>query len=48
MESYGEGGKIHLSSATANLVFSSPGMHLVHRGKMEIKGKGDMDTYWLS
>jgi len=45
MESHGEPGKIHLSETTALLLGEK---YLCEpRGRMEIKGKGLMDTYFL-
>lgn len=46
MESHGLPGKIHISSQTKVLLDSS--FQLSHRGITEIKGKGPMDTWWLS
>ncbi|XP_062584910.1 atrial natriuretic peptide receptor 1-like [Saccostrea cucullata] len=47
MESNGEAMKIHISSATQNLLVSNDSFLLVERGPIAIKGKGNMTTYWL-
>lgn len=46
MESHGLPGKIHISSATRALLDNS--FQITHRGVTDIKGKGPMDTWWLS
>merc|ERR1711881_157660 len=49
MESNSEKGRVHLSKAAADLVKEQdPNLHLVSRGKVNIKGKGQMHTYWLA
>ena len=45
MESHGVPGKIHLSSATRELLDTS--FEVTLRGTTEIKGKGAMETWWL-
>eukprot|EP00934_Nitzschia_sp_Nitz4_P004490 Nitzschia sp. Nitz4//scaffold552_size3282//1//2459//NITZ4_009273-RA/size3282-augustus-gene-0.3-mRNA-1//-1//CDS//3329554432//4480//frame0 len=48
MESSGDRGRIHISSATAELIKSSGYSKWVkHRGGVLIRGKGNMDTFWL-
>merc|ERR1712188_84645 len=48
MESSSEAGRIHLSTAARKLVAEQdPSMPLRSRGKIPIKGKGTMHTYWL-
>lgn len=49
MESNSLPGKIHCSSATANLLEKqAPDIALASRGYIEIKGKGIMHTYWVN
>lgn len=45
MESHGEAGKVHISSETWKLLRDK--FPVTHRGIIEIKGKGPMDTYFL-
>ena len=45
MESHGLPGEIQVTEATYHALKSN--YHLRHRGKIEIKGKGEMDTYML-
>ncbi|CAC5423154.1 Guanylate cyclase soluble subunit beta-2,Soluble guanylate cyclase gcy-31,Soluble guanylate cyclase gcy-35,Head-specific guanylate cyclase,Receptor-type guanylate cyclase gcy-28,Soluble guanylate cyclase gcy-36,Guanylate cyclase soluble subunit alpha-1,Retinal guanylyl cyclase 2,Heat-stable enterotoxin receptor,Soluble guanylate cyclase 88E,Guanylate cyclase soluble subunit beta-1,Guanylate cyclase soluble subunit alpha-2 [Mytilus coruscus] len=47
MESNGEALKIHMSSATANMLKETGLFELQKRGDLTIKGKGSMTTYWL-
>ncbi|XP_077432022.1 atrial natriuretic peptide receptor 1 isoform X2 [Vanacampus margaritifer] len=47
MESGGEALKIHVSSATRDVLQESGRFHLELRGDLHIKGKGQMTTYWL-
>lgn len=46
MESHGETGRIHVTSAVAEAL-SGRGYSLDARGSIEVKGKGPMSTYWL-
>lgn len=46
MESSGEADKIHTSGYTANKL-KRLGYKISYRGKVAVKGKGQMDTYWL-
>jgi adenylate cyclase len=46
MESHGEAGKVHISQATYDLVKEE--FDCVSRGKIHIKGKEDMETYFLA
>ncbi|XP_055347908.1 atrial natriuretic peptide receptor 1-like [Paramacrobiotus metropolitanus] len=51
MNSHGEGGRIHLSQATHDLLVGSDAglrFRLQERGMLSVKGKGDMRTFWLS
>jgi class 3 adenylate cyclase len=45
MEEHGEAGKINISGATYQLVKDK--FSCVHRGKMEVKNKGDIDMYFV-
>uniref|UniRef100_A0A8C4Q6E9 Guanylate cyclase n=1 Tax=Eptatretus burgeri TaxID=7764 RepID=A0A8C4Q6E9_EPTBU len=47
MESSGEPLKIHISSATKEVLDLLGSFQLELRGEVEIKGKGKMTTYWL-
>jgi len=46
MESTSEPGRIHVSEAFAEALAGAP-YSIVERGSVEIKGKGQMTTYWL-
>lgn len=48
MESYGEPLKIHLSESTYDLLRNNKKFSLDKRGMLDIKGKGEMITYWLN
>ncbi|OQV19036.1 Guanylate cyclase 32E [Hypsibius exemplaris] len=48
MESHGEAGRIHISVATKERVVKSPNFVIESRGFREIKGKGQMETFWMS
>ncbi|XP_067129062.1 guanylate cyclase 32E-like isoform X2 [Centruroides vittatus] len=47
MESTGEAMKIHVSEAFKNILDNFPGFILRERGIIQIKGKGEMRTFWL-
>ncbi|OQV19034.1 putative Receptor-type guanylate cyclase gcy-12 [Hypsibius exemplaris] len=47
MESHGEAGKIHISSSTAERMLQNANFIIESRGLREIKGKGQMETFWL-
>ncbi|XP_068616036.1 atrial natriuretic peptide receptor 2-like [Brachionichthys hirsutus] len=47
MESTSEALKIQVSGATADLLLTLRGYVLTCRGKLNVKGKGDMTTWWL-
>lgn len=47
MESCGLASKIHISQATFELLKTLGGYHCEERGVVQIKGKGEMRTYWL-
>ncbi|XP_018573653.1 uncharacterized protein LOC108912758 [Anoplophora glabripennis] len=48
MESTGEASKIHISLDMKNALDAIGGYRMEHRGLVEVKGKGLMDTYWLT
>ena len=49
MESNSEKNRIHCSERAAMLLKSqNPEMNVCSRGKIEIKGKGEMETYWVN
>ena len=47
MESTGAPGRVQVSAASAALLAGAPGVHLVPRGTVDVKGKGTMATFWL-
>ncbi|XP_053728873.1 atrial natriuretic peptide receptor 2-like [Synchiropus splendidus] len=47
MESTSEALKIQVSGATADLLHMLKGYHLTCRGTLNVKGKGEMTTWWL-
>ena len=48
MESNSYSGKIHCSEASAKLLKEqAPDLPLTKRGKVNVKGKGSMTTYWV-
>nr|CAI5863931.1 unnamed protein product [Callosobruchus analis] len=48
MESTGEASKIHISLEMKKALDAIGGYRTEHRGLVEVKGKGLMDTYWLT
>ena len=50
IESSGQGGRIHMSQDTANLIISAGKGHWVEKrlDKIVAKGKGELQTYWLA
>lgn len=49
MESNSEKNRIHCSDRAAVLLRSqNPGMNILSRGKIVVKGKGEMETYWIN
>ncbi|XP_063237909.1 uncharacterized protein LOC134539652 [Bacillus rossius redtenbacheri] len=48
MESTGEALKIHISSEVKQALDVAGGFRTEHRGFVEVKGKGVLDTYWLA
>ncbi|TPP61763.1 Guanylate cyclase [Fasciola gigantica] len=47
MESTGSAFRIHVSPTTKEILDELGGYHLVLRGKVELKGKGEVDSFWL-
>ncbi|ELT92328.1 hypothetical protein CAPTEDRAFT_22212, partial [Capitella teleta] len=47
MESHGEALKIHVSPTTRDLLVAEDEFDLVRRGTIDVKGKGEMETFWL-
>lgn len=47
MESSGEVGQVNISEATHALVKDEPGFHCSPRGKVEAKGKGEMEMFFV-
>ncbi|OQV12895.1 Atrial natriuretic peptide receptor 2 [Hypsibius exemplaris] len=47
MESHGEPGRIHVSPTTADFLKTEIQLLLTPRGKITVKGKGEMETFWL-
>ncbi|GFR59398.1 guanylate cyclase [Elysia marginata] len=47
MKSYGSANKIHISPSTYNSLRKHGVYVMAHRGKIMVKGKGSMMTYWL-
>lgn len=47
MESTGSAWRVHLSQTTKERLERAGGYHIEYRGPTEIKGKGNMHTYWL-
>jgi len=45
MESHGESGRIHITAETMELI--APDFNVEKRGRVDIKGKGLMETWWL-
>lgn len=47
MESAGEVGKVNISGSTYELVKEDPEFRFSSRGRMEVKGKGEMEMYFV-
>ncbi len=47
MESAGEPGEVNISAATYTLVKDAPGLVFTHRGRIQVKGKGELDMYFV-
>ena len=48
MESNSEAGKVNVSQSTYNLIKGEAQFNFERRGKVEVKGKGEMDMYFVS
>lgn len=48
MESTGESLQIHCSKSTRDLLVGLGGYSFVSRGKINMKGKGEQETFWLT
>ncbi|MBK7554408.1 MAG: adenylate/guanylate cyclase domain-containing protein [Flavobacteriales bacterium] len=48
MESSGEVGHVNISEATYELVKNEPGLTFTSRGKVQAKGKGEMEMYFVT
>jgi adenylate cyclase len=47
IESSGEVGQVSISEATYELVKNEPGLTFTPRGKVQAKGKGEMEMYFV-
>lgn len=47
MESSGEVGQVNISQTTYDLVKEDPAFNFISRGKVEAKGKGEMEMYFI-
>jgi class 3 adenylate cyclase len=47
MESSGEVGQVNISESTYALVKDEPGLAFTSRGKVQAKGKGEMEMYFV-
>ena len=47
MESSGEVGEVNISESTYSLVHDTPGLTYTSRGKVQAKGKGEMEMYFV-
>lgn len=47
MESSGEVGKVNISEATYALVKDEPGLTFTPRGKVQAKGKGELEMHFV-
>ncbi|MBK9759497.1 MAG: hypothetical protein IPO90_05890 [Flavobacteriales bacterium] len=47
MESSGEVGEVNISESTYALVKNVPGLTFTPRGKVQAKGKGEMEMYFV-
>ena len=48
IESNGEAGKVNISGATYELIKDNPTFSFESRGKIEAKGKGEIEMYFVS
>jgi adenylate cyclase len=47
-ERSGEVGRVNISEATYELVKNEPGLAFTLRGKVQAKGKGEMEMYFVA
>ena len=47
MEVSGEEGRVNISAATHDLIKDAPDLHFIPRGKVRMKGKGEMMMYFV-
>ena len=47
IESYGDVGKVNISQDTYEFLKDDPLFKFEHRGKVIVKGKGEMDMYFV-
>ncbi len=47
MEVHGEAKKVNISGYTYNLIKNQPEFSFTHRGKIQVKGKGEVDMYFV-
>lgn len=47
MESNGENGQINISQYTYQLLKNDPEFHFESRGKIQVKGKGEIEMYFV-
>ncbi len=47
MESTGAVGQVNISESTYEEVKRDPGLHFVPRGMVQVKGKGEMEMYFV-
>lgn len=48
METHGKEGKVNISQSTYHQIKDDPKFQFEHRGMVPVKGKGDMDMYFVS
>ena len=48
MENQSEVGQVNISQDTFELLKDDPQFGFENRGVMKVKGKGEMDTFWLA
>ena len=47
VEEGGKAGKVNVSQSTYNLIQENPNFTFESRGKIEVKGKGELDMYFV-
>ena len=48
MESSGEVGKVNISQSTYEIIKDDPDFVFEYRGKIDVKGKGEVEMYFVS